>query len=169
MDRGKEWQIAFAKQALSDYKIYEILCRNNAESCHRLHYLQMFLEKTSKAYLWQDRNFTGGIPYFHTSHNVIAKVIPQITKDVLTNREFLNRNKMKEIRKICREIDLLAPAVDDDKKRLDNCEYPWANSVKGKISIPCEEKFEMLNKLINNSNGTLIIKVGRLYLQNLQS
>ncbi len=50
---SNEWKKAFAKQSKSDLKVYELLCRNpDIDTCHRLHYLQMHLEKIAKSYLW---------------------------------------------------------------------------------------------------------------------
>lgn len=165
MNKDIEWRIAYAKQALSDCNMYELLCRNsNVEVCHRLLYIQMFLEKASKAYLWKSTDSTSGIPSFHVTHNVIVKVIPQIIKfysGASKEQIAINRNKMNEIRKICREIDLLCPSVDDDGRRPDNCEYPWASSSGDKVCIPCEEKFEIQNRLLNSSNGILIIKAAK--------
>ena len=43
---------AFATQAASDLDAFEALTATTLPTCHRLHYLQMWLEKLCKAYLW---------------------------------------------------------------------------------------------------------------------
>jgi len=51
LTKDEDWARAYAKQALSDLDVREILVRGNTEKCHRLHFLQMAAEKTCKAYL----------------------------------------------------------------------------------------------------------------------
>jgi hypothetical protein len=43
---------AFAAQAASDMDAFDVLEPSSIPHCHRLHYLQMWLEKLCKAYLW---------------------------------------------------------------------------------------------------------------------
>jgi hypothetical protein len=43
---------AFAFQAASDLDAFDALTASALPTCHRLHYLQMWLEKLCKAYLW---------------------------------------------------------------------------------------------------------------------
>jgi hypothetical protein len=141
------WRIAFATQSASDLRVYQIFCKQpGLPVCHRLHYLQMHLEKLAKAFRWRL-----GLDYeqaqdLQSSHNWIEKVIPPLI------REFWGRaglrggpghTQLKRIREICREIDLLAPAVKAGGRRPDNSEYPWAAVRNGKpiVCIPCEEAF----------------------------
>jgi len=42
---------AFIRQAQSDYLVFELLSKEPLPGCHRLHYLQMWLEKLCKAYI----------------------------------------------------------------------------------------------------------------------
>ena len=47
----KDWARSYARQALSDLNVREILIQANAHKCHRLHFLQMAAEKACKAHL----------------------------------------------------------------------------------------------------------------------
>ncbi|MCP4351616.1 MAG: hypothetical protein GY795_39630 [Desulfobacterales bacterium] len=78
---SNEWKKAFAKQSKSDLKVYELLCRNpDIDTCHRLHYLQMHLEKIASHIFGCNRKERDDLPNFHTSHKVIAKVLPLLVK-----------------------------------------------------------------------------------------
>jgi hypothetical protein len=120
------WQVAFAQQAKSDYDAYAHLCENGElPECHRLHYLQMCLEKLAKAHLYSSR---GKPPTnIQTSHSFVAKVLPQVNREYRhrTHGLELDQNRLAAIKNLCKEIDRLAPANDDGNRRPDNCEYPW--------------------------------------------
>jgi hypothetical protein len=72
------WSEAFAAQAASDYDTYQLLTRSPLPSSHRLHYLQMWLEKLCKAHLWRPE---ANADVLRTTHNVVAKVLPHLIKD----------------------------------------------------------------------------------------
>ena len=50
----KDWAIAYASQARSDWELYETLQERGEPRCHQLHYLQMASEKIAKAYRFRD-------------------------------------------------------------------------------------------------------------------
>jgi hypothetical protein len=163
------WADAFARQARSDKQTYEVLCKQpGLPECHRLHYLQMFLEKLCKVHLWRDWGPIQGRPEFLTSHGVIAKALPLAVSKLLAKDKGrpIRSDEMFEIRRICREIELLAPAIDDDRRRPDNCEYPWAGMDQGQsvVLAPCEWRFP-LGKRLNSPLGTLLIKAAFLLSQ----
>src|SRR5271157_3344290 len=58
---------AFAAQAASDLDAYDILASSTLPSSHRLHYLQMWLEKLCKAYLWLPEAAADDLRGKHTS------------------------------------------------------------------------------------------------------
>lgn len=154
-----EEQKAFARQSLSDLSVYNKLCLTQLPTCHRLHYLQMHFEKLAKA-------FTGDLP---RSHNVIVKTIPLVVRENWRAAGCDSKplgERMKRIREICREIELLCPAVDDDGRRPDNVEYPWKSPKGRKIHIPCEHHFEV-EKRLQNSDGRLILKITSFKTQEL--
>ena len=50
-------QQLFLRQARSDYEIFESL--SPCDICHRLHYLQMCMEKLAKVYFWRSGQSPG--------------------------------------------------------------------------------------------------------------
>lgn len=148
------WKSGYARQALSDYRTYQILvAAREADECQRLHYLQMCLEKLAKSHCYAGK---GSLPSsIQTNHKFIAKVIPQVFLDYCAKRAAKERGRtsgseMKLFRGVCRELDYLAPAADDDG-RSDNCEYPWdiRNADEAFISIrtPCCHNFPVHDQL----------------------
>ncbi len=63
---------------------------------------------------------------------------------------------LPDIRDLSREIELLSPAVDNDGKRLDNCEYPWEVG-RDEVRVPAEHGFPNL--------GLLTAPAGRTFLK----
>ncbi len=161
---SNEWKKAFAKQSKSDLKVYELLCRNpDIDTCHRLHYLQMHLEKIAKSYLWMQSEERDDLPNFYTSHKVIAKVLPLLVKKYWRKAGYLkspDKEKLKRIIDICTDLDYLAPSVDDDKRRPDNCEYPWPSFDDNKkvIKVPSEQRFPV-ERRIYSRDGIMLLKI----------
>ena len=158
---NQKWRDAFFEQARTDLDAYEALAYSGLPACHQLHYLQMFLEKLSKSHLWESLSPEFGQPEFVKSHNVIAKVLPRIVNQHLrrTSQGQLSGREFEEIRQICRELDLLAPALDDSGRRPDNCEYPWARfDVDGSpiVQTPRQWHFPILNRLRNQLGRKLM-------------
>lgn len=142
---------AFAVQAASDMRAYERMCRQpGLPMCHRLHFLQMALEKLAKSWLWRESR--PDEDELHFSHNVIAKVLPRILQrhwKGLGISAALSRAKLERIRRLCREIDLLHPQVDAGQTRPDNCEYPWTALENGGrvVKVPARERFALDGQL----------------------
>jgi len=113
---------ASAAQAASDLDAYDILASSTLPSSHRLHYLQMWLEKLCKAYLWLPEAAADDL---RSKHNVVDKVLPRIIQEHWRRIGFTHRPDIASIRQLCREVDLLHPQVDDNGRRPDNVEYPW--------------------------------------------
>lgn len=147
------WSGAFFVQAASDRKVYELLVTSTppVPACHQLHYLQMWLEKLCKAYLWKQKS---SADEFRTKHGVIAKVLPRLISDHW--RHVSGGSDIKAIRQLCREIDLLHPQIDDDGRRPDNVEYPWRSSISGAIEAPARWKFALAHKLHTNTGRQLL-------------
>src|SRR5437667_2460825 len=102
----KTWSEAFAAQAASDLDVYYTLTVNPLPGSHRLHYLQMWLEKLCKAYLWMPHT---GADELRSRHNVIANVLPRLVADHWNRIGVGRKSDMFSIRQLCREIDLLHP------------------------------------------------------------
>ena len=145
---------SFATQAASDLAAYDVLCASSLPTCHRLHYLQMWLEKLCKAYLW----LPGGTEDLRMLHNVVAKVLPRMISEHWRRIGFRERPNISAIREICREIDLLHPQVDDDGRRPDNVEYPWV-AVSGDVVAPADSpaRFPVTARL-HTHTGKLLLK-----------
>jgi len=154
------WSEAFAQQADSDLSTYKLLSDSNLPTSHRLHYLQMWLEKLCKAYLWMSE---AGAEELRTKHNVIAKVLPPLISMHWRRLGFEQRPNMTPIHELCREIDLLHPQVDDDNRRPDNVEYPWAGS-SGQVEVPARWKFALASRLYSNP-GRKLLKAASLLTQ----
>ena len=165
------WRKAFARQSSSDLKLYQLLCRSaGVPQCHRLHYLQMHLEKIAKAHLYQTAESD---PSDVRIHNVIAKVLPRVVAAYarqVGHAEKLRPDNQEELRSLCREIDLLQPSIDADQRRPDNCEYPWREVRNGlpTVLIPAEEKFRVEDRL-RQSMGKLLLKVASKLCEELGS
>jgi hypothetical protein len=129
----------------------------------------MHLEKLAKAQLWDPTKTQPDLPEFHRTHNVIAKVLPLLVKQSWKEAGYSSppeAARVGRIRDICRQIDLLCPAVDDSRRRLDNCEYPWPSQNSESIDVPCDTTFEVENRL-RSKDGEMLLKVAGRYAQTL--
>lgn len=157
MSTSAQWQQGFARQSAADFTMWSRLqTAKDVPECHKLHFLQMACEKLSKAHLCQ----AGADPYsLQASHAYIAKQLPIVVKEQmrrLTGRDLRKFNpRMKQVKLLCREIELLAPSVDDGGRRPDNCEYPWELS-DGMLRVPTEHNFPGLSLLRGPVGQTLL-------------
>jgi hypothetical protein len=144
---------AFAAEAASDMDAYDFLVKSSLPSSHRLHYLQMWLEKLCKAFLWLPDAAADDLRY---KHNVVDKVLPRLIGQYWRKIGFVERPDISSIRELCREVDLLHPQVDDSGRRPDNVEYPWT-ATSGAAEVPALWKFPLVSRLYSNS-GRLLLK-----------
>lgn len=155
------WSRAYARQALADLDTREVPLDAEVPACQHLHFLQMACEKISKAH----RCLGGADPetLMH-SHGFAAKVLPQIAREFLRRSAFaaelpVARGQIEPmVRQLAREVDLLTPAVDDDGRRPDNCEYPWEDS-GGTLHVPAEHGFGPLGTLHRHRAGATFLKI----------
>jgi hypothetical protein len=140
----QDWAQAYAKQALSDLNARERLAEAGVHKCHRLHFLQMAAEKVCKAYLTTQN----GHENVRKSHAYVERNLPIIARSFYaistTTNNQITRWEISEIRRISREIQVLAPACDDGGTREDNSEYPWKDG-NGSVRTPCEYAFPNLD------------------------
>jgi len=153
------WSEAFGAQAAADLDAYELLSRSALPQCHRLHYLQMWLEKLCKAYVHR-----ANPEQFKRTHNLIAKILPRLIDEHWRRIGFERPPRTEEIRKLCREIDLLHPGADDSGRRPENAEYPWAG-LGGEYEAPARWKFTVASRLDSNS-GRLLLKASNRLTRN---
>lgn len=128
-DLAMAWRLAYARQAASDFKVYDLLCFSpGVDECQRMHYLQMAMEKAAKAHFWSTGGVAAPDSKVNRSHKVAEKFLPLVMRQHwATTRpgKSMPGNLKKAVRLLCQEVDLLAPAVLDGESRSDNCEYPW--------------------------------------------
>lgn len=144
---------AFVVQAKSDLDAYFVLAGSRLPASHRLHYVQMWLEKLCKAYLWLPDVHAEGL---RGKHNVVEKVLPRLVVEHWRRVGFTRRPDVAAIRELCCQVDLLHPQVDDDGRRPDNVEYPWIGA-SGDAEIPSQWAFELAPRLYSNA-GRLLVK-----------
>jgi hypothetical protein len=138
-----KWARSYAIQALSDLRAREALAQANVEKCHRLHFLQMAAEKTCKAHLTR----ANGHDKVRRSHAYIARNLPIIARQfyaMINDNNEIARWEISEIKRLAREIEVLAPACDDGDLREDNSEYPWEDG-RGEVCTPCEYNFPRID------------------------
>ena len=171
---AKQWQNAYALQAQSDMEVYERLSsQTGLPECHRLHYLQMALEKAAKAYYWSTVPSGLADSRLNRSHQVVEKILAAVVKDRLRvgNKGVVpKKSVMKDVRLFCREIDLLAPAVNPDEDRADNCEYPWpikdADGNVSSIRSPLRHSFSV-SDFLRSGRGRIVLKVAKVVIADL--
>lgn len=139
MPTDMEWARGYALQALSDLSAREALTIAQAEKCHRLHFLQMAAEKSCKAHLAA----ANGHENVRKTHACVARNLPILARHFyppINGDNRISKWEIAEIRRLAREIELLAPACDDGDVRRDNSEYPWEDG-SGRVRIPCDYNF----------------------------
>jgi hypothetical protein len=152
---------AFAQQAASDMAAYEALsiALPPLPRCHRLHYLQMWLEKLCKSHIR-----SSNLPIDVFSHGVIAKVLPRLVAQYWRSLDFAEHPNLKGISTLCREIDLLHPQVNDGGRREDNVEYQW-HSAEGIVRYPAQYDFPVAGSL-QSQPGKSLLKAATLLTRN---
>lgn len=93
----------------------------------------MATEKMCKAHLYGSGNTVV------QSHAVIRKHLPAILRRFGSERA-LSGSRLKQLKKLGAEVELLAPANPDDGSRPDNAEYPWL-AVSGEVIAPIDFAF----------------------------
>ncbi len=136
---NENWARSYAIQALSDLNVRDTLATLNVEKCHRLHFLQMAAEKACKAHLVKQN----GHEHVRKSHAYVETVLPIIARyfyAAINDQNKIRAWEIEEIKSLARQIEMLAPACDDDGLRPDNSEYPWEDG-RGEICVPCRYSF----------------------------
>lgn len=152
-----DWAKALARQADADFRLWQRLqLESTVAECHRLHLLQMACEKLAKAYHYNAGTNPAAL---QSSRNWVAKTLPTIMREMYRRRGRRvprhNDYIMRHAKQLAREIDLLAPSVDDDGRRPDNCEYPWDQG--GRLISPLDHSFPAL-RLANAPHGRAFLK-----------
>lgn len=165
MSRPADWTQAYARQSRADFDAWNALAEHKELApSQRLHFLQMACEKLCKAHLCKG----GAEPTILAgSHAYIAGTLPVIVRQqfaLLTGKRS-RAGLMKHVKHLSREIELLAPAVDDGGRRPDNCEYPWEDHT-GQLHVPAEHSFPAL-RLLTAPAGRTFLKTVRAAMEAL--
>lgn len=161
------WSAAFARQAASDLDARDVLLREPAlPDCHQLHFLQMACEKLCKAHL-----MAGGADALSLqgSHAYIAKQLPIIARQMLAHEASrLPKDTwvVKAIRSLARQIELLAPAVQDAGRIPADCEYPWLGPA-GHVIAPADRSLGIT--ILTEKAGATLLKIVRAATHDLAS
>ncbi len=156
----QDWIRAFARQALSDLRVRDLLQQANVEKCHRLHFLQMAAEKICKSHLIRE-NGRGNVQNVHT---YTAKILPIIARQFYSRpgrKAAIPHWELSAIRHLAYEIEKLAPACDAGDLRPDNSEYPWEDS-RGQVCVPCEYNFPSVDDGIGGKSAKAMVDLIRL-------
>ena len=164
-ERRDRWRIAYARQAAADLTAFERLAA--AQDCEvaALHSFQMTCEKLCKAFLCRHGDDPGRL---QTTHAVVG---PQLPRIAIWYAAAVRRPRRRGfdpflafVRRLAREIDLLAPAVSGDGRRPDNCEYPW--EAGNGVVAPVDTRFAV-SGLLRTPAGAATLKIVRLALTDL--
>ena len=167
MSTPDDWARAYARQADADVYTHDQLALDKSvPECHKLMFLQMACEKLPKAHLCA----AGSAPKkLQSSHAYTAKTLPIIIKQQITFSGLDPKGApwvLQHSRHLAQEIEVLAPAVDRDGQRPDNCEYPWEDS-GGQLHLPLEWTFTPSN-LLTAKAGRTFLKLVREAIMRLQ-
>lgn len=155
-----DWVRGFARQAQTDLRTWYVLqseANDPLPSCISLHFLQMACEKLCKSHLvrlgsdWRS---------LQSSHAYIEKQLPILIRDRLKlSKETKGKTNaiVRFAKHLAREIEMLSPAVDDGRRRPDNCEYPWLDGLQN-LHVPIDWQFPVEN-LLNKPHGMRILKL----------
>ena len=158
MTNIREWQRAYAVQAKADFAAFNVLRESpGLPQCLSLHCLQMACEKLCKSFLCSQKVEPR---FLQASHAYTAKNLPEMflrQRKRLGGRPLYQYSTLlKQIYNLAREIDILAPTVDS-QRRPDNCEYPWEDGAGG-IVVPAEHSFPTLS-LLSEPAGQDLLKI----------
>lgn len=158
-----DWKTAYARQADTDMDARDWLLQKQPPlpACHQLHFLQMAAEKLCKAHLIRSGTEAWVLG---TSHSFVTGPLPVIVRQVLSRgrKERASPWLMAAVRKLARQIERLAPAIDA-KGHPANCEYPWLDPT-GNVVAPASYSFKLD---INGKAGTTLLKAMRVAIRNL--
>src|SRR5208282_551809 len=126
------WSRGYARQAQADLDAREVLLGATVPACQHLHFLQMACEQIARELLRRSA--------------------------FAADLEVAPRGLEAMVRQLARKVDLLAPAVDDDGRRPDNCEYPWEDD-GGALHVPAEHGFGPLGTLHRHRAGATFLKI----------
>lgn len=164
--RREDWARAFLSQGRSDLRVYDLLVAQPEETvpaCHALHYLQMACEKIAKAYRIRDTSAQLSGPNNLLRRHVgfvkfmSAFLLSPALRDAYAGRTAQLRQVSRTTLAIARQVQKLAPAVDDETSP-ENVEYPW--QLGSEVIAPCDHRFAHV-ALLRAPGGATFLKLVR--------
>jgi hypothetical protein len=158
----RAWQLAFLKQARSDWDAYKKIDNPTWPYCHRLHFMQMTAEKLGKALLIGGDMTLEQVTHTHASFVKFMRIARNNRN--LQNELGMTPSQLKahfnRLLPIAYEIEALAPALAQGGP---NPEYPWLDN-SGKILVPVDYSFTLI-KLLHSPQGAQLLKyIGHFFM-----
>ena len=160
---------AFLAEAQSDWEVYLLLAQQGKSlpACHPLHYLQMTLEKASKATI-----LAGGaeVP---RSHAVGRRLILALRTPDMARRMGYPNHKRGVYRALIDAVGPLVVAIEELHPAIPagqdgpNVEYPWRERTAAGDSewiAPSRHEFDLHDRL-QHGNGLLLLRLLRILLE----
>ncbi len=98
----------------------------------------MASEKVCKAHLFRVGVQVGW------SHAVVRKHLPAVLRNTYAEGK-LSGLRLKKLKQLAKEIEMLAPACTDNDTRPDNTEYPW-QAAGGEVIAPLDFDFHDISE-----------------------
>ncbi len=136
-----DWHDAFLAQARSDHAILIRLADAAVEYCHRLHYLQMVVEKLAKSLLTPAGSATPP-PMTHAAFVRMLQVLksrPEIRRQLGFDDAARFKSYIDSLLDLAGKIARLAPAQAGLTQP--NPEYPWRDLSTHQIQVPAQFDF----------------------------
>jgi hypothetical protein len=113
MTERQRWQIAFLKQARTDWEAYQRTLPAVWSTCHRLLFLQMASEKLAKAVLIASHSTLGTITQSHAAFVMFMRVAGnnQKLQKALGMKKAQQRAQFKALLPLAYEVERLAPTL----------------------------------------------------------
>ncbi|GEM_PF-562943 len=152
-----DWRRGYARQAISDFRVFEKVCELGVPVCHQLHYLQMASEKMAKAM----NTPPGTSAPLKTTHKALVMFVRNARSDQRIFNyisPYYRKMQRAQFNACVASFESLAQQIEDlspkgGSVQAPNPEYPWIAHVPDSINpsrtiqvlkVPCEEPFNNL-------------------------
>ncbi|QTA92982.1 hypothetical protein [Desulfonema magnum] len=147
---------AYVRQAKADFICYKLLKAGGQPASQWLHFLQMTLEKTGKAYL---AAYGSDLEHLRRSHLAFGRFIRLLPRNRAIRKERkISPRQLKyhidRILPLADKVERLAPALSEGP----NAEYPWKNPA-GQLMTPCIYDFRDILADLESVRGRNLLKI----------
>jgi hypothetical protein len=165
MTDRRDWQLAYLKQARSDWTAYQRTREGRWEPCHRLLFLQMASEKLGKALLLAGHSTLENITQSHAAFVKFMRLAGnnRNLRNALGMKKSNFRFHFKRLLPLAYQIELLAPALSQGGP---NPEYPWLDQ-SGNLCVPTDYAFP-LSKMLQTPQGVQLLKYIEFFLTSFE-